>query len=52
VLPIALHPFVSGVPHRLQAVENIFAYINTKPKVWKATGAEIAEHFLKSGATF
>lgn len=52
VLIVALHPFVSGVPHRLQAVENIFSYINAKPNVWKATGAQIAEHFLKSGATF
>ena len=52
VLPIGLHPFVAGPPYRIKAVERALEYINGFDHVWKATGSEIAEHYLKSGSTF
>ncbi len=47
VMAIAIHPFVSGVPHWIGALEAAFAYVAAKPGVWLATGAEIVEHFAR-----
>jgi peptidoglycan/xylan/chitin deacetylase (PgdA/CDA1 family) len=52
VLPIGLHPFVAGPAYRIRAVDRALAYIDGHDGVWKATGREIAEHYLRSGATF
>lgn len=49
VMAIALHPFIMGQPHRIPALKRAFQYIDTFDKVWKATGVEIAEHYLRSG---
>jgi peptidoglycan/xylan/chitin deacetylase (PgdA/CDA1 family) len=51
VVVVALHPFVAGQSYRIQIVDRILDYIMGHPKVWQATGGEIAEHFLK-GPTF
>lgn len=51
VVVVALHPFVAGQSYRIQIVDRILNYIMGHPKVWAATGGEIAEHFLK-GETF
>jgi peptidoglycan/xylan/chitin deacetylase (PgdA/CDA1 family) len=47
VMAISLHPFVSGHPHRIGAVDRALDYIGRFPGVWKATGREIMEHFVK-----
>jgi len=47
VMAIALHPYLIGVPHRIGALESALEYICKHDKVWKATGAEIAAHYLK-----
>jgi len=52
VMAICLHPFMMGVPHRIDALDRAFAYLRKHPKVWFATGEEIVSHYLKSGATF
>ena len=52
VLPIGLHPFVAGPAYRIKAIDRALAYINRHPLVWKATGQQIAEHYVKSGNTF
>jgi len=49
VMAIALHPFIVGQPHRIPALRRALQYIDTFEGVWKATGAEIAEHYLRSG---
>lgn len=51
VVVVALHPFVAGQSYRIKIVDRILDYIMGHPKVWAATGGEIAEHFLK-GETF
>lgn len=42
VLPIALHPYLSGAAHRIPALESAFEYICRHDHVWLATGSEIA----------
>ena len=54
VMAIALHPYLIGVPHRIGALDKALKYICKHKKLWKATGAEIARHYLaqlKDGAS-
>ena len=46
VMAIALHPYLIGVPHRIGALDAALKYICKHKKVWKATGSEIASHYL------
>jgi len=50
VMAIAVHPFVTGQPHRIGALDAALEYICSHAGVWRATGSEIVEHFLKSTA--
>jgi allantoinase len=50
VMAIAVHPFVTGQPHRIGALDAALEYICSHAGVWRATGSEIVEHFLKSAA--
>ena len=50
VLPIALHPYISGVPHRIGALDAALEYICRHEGVWCTTGAEIAEFYLSPAA--
>ena len=45
VLAIAIHPYLTGVPHRIDAFNSALQYICSHTKVWRATGAEIARHY-------
>lgn len=47
VMAIALHPYLTGVPHRIDALDEALGYICKHPKVWRATGAEIARAYAK-----
>lgn len=54
VMAISLHPFLMGQPHRVGALARALQHIGRFDGVWKATGAEIARHFvqtLKDGGT-
>lgn len=42
VLPIALHPYLSGAAHRIDALDRALEYMCGHEKVWLATGSEIA----------
>jgi len=46
VMAIALHPYLIGVPHRIGAFDKALKYIFKHKKVWKATGSEIASHYV------
>lgn len=52
VMCMALHPYTIGVPHHIDMLDSSLAYIQSHPDVWCATGGEIVEHWLRSGATF
>ncbi len=45
VMAIALHPYLSGMPHRIGALDSALAYICGHAGVWCATGEEIVNHF-------
>jgi allantoinase len=45
VMAIALHPFLSGVPHRHKYLDMALAYIKKHDRVWFATGGEIANWY-------
>jgi allantoinase len=47
VMAIALHPYLSGAPHRIEAVDKALAYIARHKHVWFATGAEIAAEYRR-----
>jgi len=51
-MAICLHSFVIGVSHRTGTLDSALAYILRHEGVWCATGSEIIEHYLASGATF
>ncbi len=51
VMAIALHPYLTGVPHRIDALDAALGYICNHARVWKATGSEIARHYLTQMAT-
>ncbi len=48
VMAMAVHPYISGVPHRIKYFEAVYDYIGTKKGVWFATGEEIYDWFRAS----
>ena len=50
VMAICLHPFISGVPHRIAGLDAAFRYICGHNDVWWATGEEIVRAYLASDA--
>ncbi len=45
VMAIALHPFLTGVPHRIRYLDRALDYIVSHGKVWFATGSEIIDAY-------
>jgi allantoinase len=46
VMAIAVHPYVTGQPHRIGALDAALEHICSHPGVWRATGWEIVQHYL------
>ena len=46
VMAISLHPYLTGQAHRIGMLDAALEYICSHAGVWKATGSEIASHFL------
>ena len=51
VLGIPIHPFITGTPQRIDAFDNALRYMLSHAGVWCATGSEIVDWYLESGAT-
>jgi allantoinase len=45
IVALSLRPWISGVPHRIAAVEQVLDRILAHAGVWSATGAEILGHW-------
>ncbi len=45
VMAICLHPFLIGVPHRIDALDSALEYICGHEGLWRATGSEIVDHY-------
>ena len=50
IFPLALHPWCTGQPHRIRALESIVAHIASRPGVWTAGGSEILAAFKAQSA--
>lgn len=46
VMAMAVHPYISGVPHRIRAFEAVYDYIRKHKGVWLTTGEEIYEWWM------
>ena len=44
-MAIAVHPYNSGVPHRIKYFEAVYDYMRTKKGVWFTTGEAIADWY-------
>jgi len=47
VMAIAVHPFVSGQPHRIGALDAALEHICSHDGVWRATAREIADYYTE-----
>jgi allantoinase len=45
IMPIAVHPYITGVPHRIRYFDEIYRYLKSKPGVLFWTGAEILDWY-------
>ncbi|MEE8471598.1 MAG: polysaccharide deacetylase family protein [Dehalococcoidia bacterium] len=51
VMPIALHPYLTGQAFRIGYLDRVLEYIQGHPDVWFATGGEIADWFYEHYVT-
>jgi len=51
VLCIAVHPYISGQPHRIEYVERALSYVLEHENVWLATGSEIVDWYTTQCAS-
>lgn len=49
VMGIAIHPYITGVPHRIAALDALYAELAADPRVVFLQGDEIAAWYLASG---
>ncbi|HSH06764.1 MAG TPA: polysaccharide deacetylase family protein [Burkholderiales bacterium] len=47
VMAIAVHPYISGVPHRIKYFEAVYDYMRNKKGVWLTTGEDIYEWWAR-----
>jgi len=47
LLTLSLHPWLIGQPHRIKSLDEALAFICRRTGVWKATGQQIADHYLQ-----
>ncbi len=45
IMAVAIHPYISGVPHRIQVLERTLEYLASQKEVWITTGSEILDAF-------
>ena len=48
VMAIAVHPYISGVPHRIRYLDRALEYIAGHDKIWFATGSEIIDAYRRA----
>ena len=47
VMNIAVHPFIMGQPHRIDALEQVLTELANRPGVWFAKGSEIVDWYIQ-----
>jgi allantoinase len=48
VMALAVHPYISGAPHRIKYFEAVYDYMRKQKNVWFTTGEEIYEWYRAS----
>ena len=48
IMTIAVHPYVSGVPHRIKYFEQIYDYMTQRPDVVFWRGDQVLDWYLAS----
>lgn len=48
VMPLALHPFVTGQAFRAKYLDQALAYLAAQPDVWLTTSDDIADHYRRT----
>jgi peptidoglycan/xylan/chitin deacetylase (PgdA/CDA1 family) len=48
IMALAIHPYISGVPHRIKYLEKIYEYVNSFRGVLHWNGAEILNWYLST----
>jgi hypothetical protein len=51
IMAIAVHPYISGVPHRIKYFETVFERLKKEKGVVFWTGDQILDWYLKSKGT-
>jgi allantoinase len=46
VMAISVHPYITGVPHRIAYLEKLYEYILQRPGVALWTGEQILDWYL------
>lgn len=46
VMCVALHPYLMGMPHRVDGLAAMLDYLMSHDDVWQTTASQIAEHFI------
>jgi len=49
VMAISVHPYITGVPHRIGWLEKLYAHVAAKPGVLMWTGEQILDWYLTQG---
>ncbi|MDE0845733.1 MAG: polysaccharide deacetylase family protein [Actinomycetota bacterium] len=47
VMALAIHPYLMGMPHRIDALDEMLDYVLGHDDVWQPTASEIADHFIE-----
>lgn len=50
VMAISIHPYLTGVPHRIKYLEALYDYILSHPGVHMCTGEEILDIYKSNAA--
>ena len=45
VMAISVHPYISGVPHRIAYLERLYEYIGSRPDAWLCKGEDILDWY-------
>ena len=46
VMCIALHPYLTGQPHRVKYLDEVLSYIMSHEGVWQTTADDIADYYI------
>ena len=49
VMAVSVHPYITGVPHRIGYLEKLYEHILSRPGVMMWTGEQVLDWYLSAG---